>query len=220
MSLSFSNHVLWDYVYQQDLNGGYEFDPSTGDLKLRDKNEFIRVVLKVLKDIYSNIIVNDKVKITPNCNVVLLDQAMMKYSRDIYGEMRLKARIDNASQLSSTTKKHLSKFTDYGFKIDSVSPYVHREISVLLYWLSVLKPFSIEPSPDALKTMGVKARFHNEYIAYVFAQAALSLFDHKLVIHKDKNLFSEFLYDLHYRKISRSSLEFFLDFHITPARFR
>jgi len=215
LSLNFSKHILWDYVYQQTPTGEYEFDSSTGDFTLRDKNEFISTILGILKQIYSNIILHNQVKLKePDCNVILLDQALMKYSRDIYGETRLKARIEHITQLTSTANANLLKFTDYGFKVDSISPYVHREIAVLLYWLSVLKPFSVQPSPDMLDKMSLAARFHNEFISYLLAQAALQIYNLKLTVHKNENNFFDFLYDLHYRNISRSSLEFCLDNYI------
>ena len=91
-------------------------------------------MLFVLRQIYANIITQKNISIhQPNCNIILLDQALYKYSRDIYGEKRLEARIEHATQLTTTTKNNLLKFADYGFKIDSTSPYIHREIAVLLY---------------------------------------------------------------------------------------
>ena len=215
MSLSFSNNILWDYVYQQTPSGDYDFDPNTGDFKLRDKNQFIASILNVLHQIYSNIIAQNNISFSnSNCNTILLDQALMKYSRDIFGAKRLKARIDNASQLTSTYKTNLFKFADYGLKVDSITPYVHREITVLLYWLSVLKPFSIEPSPEMFYKMGLVARFHNEYISYLLVQATLQLYNRKLTVHAVEDEFFDFLYDLHYRNISRSSLEFYLHRYI------
>jgi len=146
----------------------------------------------------------------PDCNIILLDQALFKYSRDIFGGKRLQARITNNNQLTTTSKCNLLKFSDYGLKIDSTSPYLHREIAVLLYWFSVIKPFSIESDQQSLKALGVAGKFHNEYISYLLAQAALQLFNLRLNVHENSLIFSEFLYDLHYRNLSRSSLEFFL----------
>ena len=211
MSLSFSSHILFDYVYRQNFDGSYIFDPKTDDFQLRNKNEAIEAIFEVLEQIYINIITQNKVKIfKPDCNIVLLDQALYKYSRDIYGEKRLQARINQSKQLTETPKNNLLKFYDYGFKIDSTSPYIHREIAVLLYWLSVLKPFSIEPIKESLKILGLAGKFHNEYMSYILVQSALQLFNLKLSVHKNMVIFSEFLYELHYRKLSRSSLEFFL----------
>ena len=211
MSLEFSSYMFWDYVYLQNPDGSYVFNQKTDDLERRDKNIYISSVLSVLKQIYTNVITQNRIGLKdPDCNIVLLDQALEKYSRDIYGELRLQARIDNCKQLTSAYKSHLSRFQDYGLKIDSVSPYVHREIAVMLYWLSMLKPFSIEPSADTMRQLGLAGKFHNEYISYLLLQSALQLFNRRLVIHCNPVLFCDFLYDLHYRSLSRSSLEFFL----------
>ena len=215
MSLDFSKHILFDYVYQQNPDGTYEVDPVTNDFKLRNKNDVIDAILGILKQIYSNIITNKNIDLhTPDCNIILLDQALNKYSRDIYGGKRLKARIDNAKQLTETPKANLLKFSDYGFKIDSTSPYIHKEIAVLLYWLAVIKPFSMEPTHNVIKKLGLAGKFHNEFISYLIVQAALRLFDLRLTIHENDLIFQEFLYDLHYRNLSRSSLEFFLDAYL------
>ena len=219
MSLSFCNHILFDYVYQQNPDGSYIFDKKSNDLQLRNKNEAIGATLTILGQVYANLISQYKIELQkPSCNVILLDQAYSKYSRDIYGQKRLHARISNCSQLSSTPKANLSRFSDYGFKIDSTAPYIHREISVLLYWLSVLKPFSIEPNSQVLKKLGLSGKFHNEYISYVLSQAALQPYNMKLTVHKEMIRFSEFLYDLHYRNISRSSLEFFLNSYMKEIK--
>ena len=216
MSLNFSNHILLDYSYQQNPDGTYIVDKTTDDLQLRNKNDAIDAILFVLRQIYTNIVTQKSINIQhPNCNIILLDQALYKYSRDIYGEKRLEARIENTAQLTTTPKNNLLKFADYGFKIDSTSPYIHREIAVLVYWLSVLKPFSIEPTAQSLKALGFAGKFHNEFISYLLAQSALQLYNLKLTVHNDLLNFNEFLYDLHYRNLSRSSLEFFLDRYIT-----
>jgi hypothetical protein len=216
LSLNFSNHILLDYDYKQNPDGTYIFDNATDDFQLRNKNDAIDAIFGVLKQIYTGIITQNNIIIKhPDCNIVLLDQALYKYSRDIYGGKRLEARIEHTTQLTTTPKKNLLKFDDYGFKINSTLPYIHREIAVLLYWLSVLKPFSIEPTGSSLKALGLAGKFHNEYISYLLAQSALRLFNLKLTIHNDLLDFSEFLYDLHYRNLSRSSLEFFLNEYIT-----
>ncbi|MDR0301073.1 MAG: hypothetical protein LBI04_02035 [Treponema sp.] len=216
MSLNFSNHILFDYWYKQNPDGSYIFNPATDDFELRNKNDAIDAMLGILNQIYANIITQKGIQLhEPDCNVVLLDQALYKYSRDIYGGKRLQARINNNKQLTTTSKNNLLKFNDYGLKIDSTSPYIHRQVAVLLYWLSVIKPFSIEPTRQSIKALGFAGKFHNEYISYLLVQAALQLFNLRLKIHEDKLTFNEFLYDLHYRNLSRSSLEFYLNAYIT-----
>ena len=218
MSLNFSNHILFDYCYQQNPDGSYVTNPATNDFELRNKNNAIDAILNVLRQIYTNIITQKGIQIhKPNCNIILLDQALYKYSRDIYGGKRLQARITKNEQLTETSRKNLSKYADYGLKIDSTSPYIHREIAVLLYWLSVIKPFSIEPTHQSIKALGFAGKFHNEYISYLLVQAALRLFSLRLTIHENELTFSEFLYDLHYRNLSRSSLEFFLNAYISDV---
>lgn len=215
MSLNFSNHILFDYCYQQNPDGSYVFNPATDDFQLRNKNDAIDAILGILRQIYTNIITQKGIPLhDPDCNIILLDQALYKYSRDIYGGKRLQARINNNKQLTTTSRNNLLKYTDYGLKIDSTSPYIHRKIAVLLYWFSVIKPFSIEPAQQSIKALGFAGKFHNEYISYLLVQAALQLFSLRLKIHEDKLAFSEFLYDLHYRNLSRSSLEFFLNAYI------
>jgi hypothetical protein len=206
---------LLDYCYEQNPDGTYVIDKATGDLMLRNRNTAIDAILSVLKQVYTNIITQNKIRLhPPNCNVILLDQALYKFSRDIYGENRLQARIDQATQLTETPRNNLCKFNDYGIKIDSTSPYFHRQIAVLLYWLSALKPFSIEPSAQTLKVLGLAGKFHNEYISYLLAQSALRLYKLHITVHNNIFEFNEFLYDLHYRKLSRSSLEFFLNKYV------
>jgi hypothetical protein len=215
LSLNFSNHILLDYDYEQNPDGTYIFDKTTDDLQLRNKNDTIDAIYFVLRQIYTNIITQKNIDIQhPDCNIVLLDQALHKYSRDIYGEKRLGARIEHATQLTTIPKNNLLKFADYGFKINSTSPYIHRKIAVLLYWLSVLKPFSIGSTAQPLKALGFAGKFHNEFISYLLVQSALRLYNLKLSVHNDLLNFREFLYDLHYRNLSRSSLEFFLDEYI------
>ena len=219
MSLEFSRHILFDYVYQQSPDWTYEFDSATDDFKLRNKNSVIDAILNMLGQIYTNIVTFKQVDLhAPECNTILLDQALNKYSRDIYGGKRLKARIDNTKQLTTTYRNNLLRFSDYGLKIDSTSPYIHREIAVLLYWLSIMKPFSIEPPHKSIKKLGLAGRFHNEFISYLIVQAALQLYDLRLSVHENDLTFQEFLYDLHYRNLSRSSLEFFLDAYLKPIK--
>jgi hypothetical protein len=203
------------YCYKQNPDGSYIFNHVTDDFELRNKNDVVDAIFTVLRQIYANIITQNRIPLhNPNCNIILLDQALYKYSRDIYGGKRFQARIDNNKQLTTASKNNLLKFTDYGLKIESTSPYIHREIAVLLYWLSVLKPFSIEPTPQSLKALGLAGKFHNEFISYLLVQSSLLLFNLKLTVHKNLYDFNDFLYDLHYRNLSRSSLEFFLNSNI------
>jgi hypothetical protein len=173
-----------------------------------------------LKQIYTNIVVDSK--INPGrieCNEYLLVQALARYSRDIFGELRLSGKIEHLQTLgvlTETQKNQLARFSDYGLKIDSCSPYIHRQLAALLYWLSVLKPFAIYPDKsNTVKTLGVAFEFHNEYISYLLCLSFLKVFNYSLDLHKTRDNFYDFLYDLHFRNLSRSSLEFFLGEHMS-----
>jgi hypothetical protein len=132
--------------------------------------------------------------------------------------MRLAGKIKHLQTLgvlTETQKNQLAQFSDYGLKIDSCSPYIHRQLATLLYWLSVLKPFAIYPDGSGIeKKLGIAFEFHNEYISYLLSLSFLKVFNHSLDLHKSRDGFYDFLYDLHFRNISRSSLEFFLGEHI------
>lgn len=215
----FADIFFQDYVYQQEPDGSYRFDSTKSDFALRNKNECIDTIFNVLGQIYSNIITNYKLRLTKiNCDIMALDQALEKYSRDVYGELRLKARVNHLHGISSAAKKNLLKYSDYGIKIDSTAPYIHRKASVLFYWLSILKPFSIDLpkdiTPATKKQLGPALEFHNEYISYILIMAALHPFGMEIRIHDKFELFKDFLYELHFRCLSRSSLEFFLHTYI------
>ncbi|MDR2815170.1 MAG: hypothetical protein LBB62_00475, partial [Proteiniphilum sp.] len=146
MSLKLTDILLKDFIYKQNLDYSYNFN-SDGSFEQEDRNAVIDTIMSTLKKIYINIVTSNG--LNPGkieCNCYLLAQALARYSRDIFGEKRLCARIDNLTKLGRITDTHknqLVRFSDYGLKIDSRSPYVHRQLAVLLYWLSVLKPFSL-----------------------------------------------------------------------------
>jgi hypothetical protein len=218
MALKLTDIVLKDFVYRQNPDYSYIFN-TDGSLQHNDRNELVDTFLSVLKQIYTNIIA--AAKINPGrieCNVYLLVQAFARYSRDIFGELRLSDKLEHLQTLgvlTETQKNQLAQFPDYGLKIDSCSPYIHRQLAALLYWLSVLKPFAIYPDKNSpAKALGVAFEFHNEYISYLLCLSSLKVFNYYLDIHKSRDGFYDFLYDLHFRNLSRSSLEFFLGEHI------
>jgi hypothetical protein len=209
-----TDFVFRDFIYKQNPDHSYAFD-ERGDFQLVERNAVVDVVLSTLKQIYTNIVTANNVnpgKI--ECNEYLLDKALSRYSRDVFGELRLQARIGRLQKLGRITeeqKNQISQFHDYGLKIDSRSPYIHRQLSVLLYWLAVLKPFAVYPDEsDLAKSLGVAFEFHNEYISYILCLSFLKALNYSLDIHTHRDRFYDFLYDLHFRNLSRSSLEFFL----------
>jgi hypothetical protein len=213
MILNLTDLAFKDLVYRQNPDLSYDFDEK-GDFRLMDGNAVVDTFLSTLKQIYVNLITLNKIKPgRMECNEYLFYKALSRYSRDVFGELRLQSRIDYLQKLGRITegqKNQLSRFYDYGLKIDSRSPYVHRQLAVLLYWLAVLKPFALYPDgSDSVKRLGVAFEFHNEYISYSLCLSFLKVLDCYLDIHKQKDGFYDFLYDLHFRNLSRSSLEFF-----------
>jgi hypothetical protein len=220
MTLSFTDFIIYDLKYVQEPDGSYRLD--NGRLIERNMNDVLDTVMDGLKQIYTKIVTG--CNLNPGrimCNEYVLAQVLTKYSRDVFGESRLQAKIEDMKRLGRITesqKENLSTFTDYGFKIDSCSPYIHRHISNLLYWLCLLKPFSLYPKDnDTAKNMGEILEFHNEYISYLFVMSVLKALNCTITIHQEKrDFFLDFLYDLHYRNISRSALEFYLHKYIFP----
>jgi hypothetical protein len=213
MILSLVDFIVRDFVYKQNPDTSYVI--KNEKFVLEDRNGIIDIILKTLEQIYTNIVTH--YRLNPGrieCNVYLLDQALTRYSRDLFGETRLANKINQLKTLGRITdsqKEWLSEFSDYGFKIDSCRPYFHRQLSVLLYWLAALKPFAIYPEDDCSpKELGVAFEFHNEYISYLLCLVFLKVFNITLTIHRNRDIFYDFLYDLHFRRMSRSSLEFFL----------
>jgi hypothetical protein len=130
-------------MYKHHPDGSYIFSPD-GALQWANRNDITDTVLKTLKEIYCGIVTYNKVD--PGhvmCNDYVLDQVFIRYSRDIFGEYRLNSKIEylrKVGALTETQQKNLMEFSQYGLKIDSREPYVHRKAAYLLYWLSVLKP--------------------------------------------------------------------------------
>jgi hypothetical protein len=203
---------MQDYVYQQNPDGSYLIEK--GELVTRNRNEVVDTLLMILKSIYKNIVSSKKVPIeAPLCYEQLLDQALARYSRDVFGESRLNAKIEAIRSLGRVVPEvldSLEKYHEYGIKIDSCQPYIHRQIAVLLYWLSSLKPFTIKAGVTSIQKLGDAYDYHNEYISYMLIQILLKTCNCELTIHENREIFHDFLYDLHFRRLSRSSLEFML----------
>jgi len=200
--------IFSDYIYQQDDYFEYINAPY---LEKADRNKRFEFIQSLVNEIFERMIPLDiRQYMTPKINPIAFYQAVGKFSRDVYGQKRLVARmkgLENIPQIDA-----LQQYKDYGFKIDSTNPYVHRIASVFLYWFSVIKPFSLEMSyiPHGYEKLPIIYGFFNEYITYFLIQAALTGTTIQLRIEDNWEYFKEFLSDLHFRNLSRSSLEFFL----------
>jgi hypothetical protein len=158
-------------------------------------------------------------KCIPQIDYPALLSVLSRYSRDVYGFRRISAKIHNLSgNIDEAQQKMLNQIVidgaDFGFKIPSENPYVERQAAVLLYWFSVLKPFHFEYSGSggAVPEAYIQAYF-NEYFSYFLVCMAIHPQSVDFEIHKNKAQFEEFLNQLHYRNLSRSSLEFFLPYN-------
>lgn len=86
----------------------------------------------------------------------------------------------------------------------------------------MIKPFHIDFTKVDITKISYEMKFYfNEYSTYSLLKNVVERFienkkKYEITIHKDKLLFQHFLYDLHYRDLSRSSLEFFLKQFIVP----
>jgi len=208
--------LFQDAVYEHDRRFGYKL--ADGDFKRRDRVAVVNRVKDMADIVYKGFADTD-----PSfsiCKPVIdypsLLSVLTRYSRDIYGFRRIKAKLqDIGSSLSQDQKNKLEEIildgAEFGFKVPSGNPYIERQAAVLLYWFSVLKPFHLEftgaesPPPEEY----VQSYF-NEYFSYFMVCIGLHTQGVDLDVHGDKELFKEFLNQLHFRNLSRSSLEFFL----------
>jgi hypothetical protein len=208
--------LFQDAVYEHDNSFRYTF--VDGQFQRRDRIAIVNQVKAMADVIYGGFVETDSSfsKCRPLIDYPALLSVLTRYSRDVYGFRRIKAKILNmGASLNREQQDQLEKIiadgADFGFKVPSDSPYIERQTAVLLYWFSVLKPFHLDfiskanPPPESY----IQAYF-NEYFAYFLICLGLHTQSVNLLIHNDKDMFKEFLNQLHFRNLSRSSLEFFL----------
>ena len=209
--------LFQDAVYEHDNNLEYTFIDD-GKFKRRDRVAVIRQVMLIVEYLYD--LIKQQNGTFARCDCFVNHSALMtvftRYSRDIYGFRRIVAKLHNlGNALTAEQKKYLSNIilegADFGFKIPSENPYIHREAAVLLYWFSVLKPFhlNIKKGDEPIPNKNYLAYF-NEYFSYHLISIAIHVQSVNLTLHKNKAYFLEFINELHFRNLSRSSLEFFL----------
>jgi hypothetical protein len=209
--------LLGDYLYSQKdgeyilaQNGWFE------KTKMGEKVEFIanRVI-----NVYTAFDKSEKI-MAPGCvyvDRVGVKDVLHRYSRDIFGQKRLEYQIESLTHSNEARGKLIKEnLAQFGCKTTSSDPYFYRKIGYLFYWFSVIKPFHLDLSKVDITQIKNKVKFYfNELAAYVLLWEVVKNFSenkikYKITIHEDKELFQHFLYNLHYRDLSRSSLEFFL----------
>jgi hypothetical protein len=169
--------------------------------------------------LYASLAENDKgLEICkPIIDYSALISVLTRYSRDVYGFRRICAKIRYFKDIldpeqQESLERIIAEGADFGFKMPTEQPYIERQTAVLLYWLSVLKPFHLEYEFTGGKKppeVYIQAYF-NEYFSYFMICLALYPLAITMEIHQDRAIFEEFLNQLHFRNLSRSSLEFFL----------
>jgi hypothetical protein len=208
--------LFQDAVYEHDYGMNYVFESS--HFRRRDRVAVVNQIKAIADAVYESFVSVDVsfARCQPLIDFPSLLSVLTRYSRDIYGFRRISAKIRNTgTDMDENQREHLEQIilegADFGFKIPSGNPYIERQVAVLLYWFSVLKPFHLtympgqEPPPESY----IQSYF-NEYLAYFMICLALHTQTVNLVIHNNKERFKEFLNQLHFRNLSRSSLEFFL----------
>jgi hypothetical protein len=222
MPINVASCLLRDFMYQQDEKTRYIFKDDK--FVLVDRDEVADSILKNIDAIFKQYLgADEQLFIERLYDPFALNQALCRYSRDIFGEKRLYARISHFSKKYKIQESDISElinFEDYGLKVDSCSPYIHRRISCILYWFSVFKPFrvTIKSAISENENTYIYLEYHNEFTTYILVMMVLACLNWTIDIHEDLSLFQQFLYDLHYRKLSRSALEFFLNHHIYPQK--
>ena len=209
--------LFQDAVYEHNSNIEYIFTDD-GKFKRRDRVAVIDQVMKIADYLYEMIKQQNDTfnRCDPFINHSTLMMTLTRYSRDIYGFRRISAKLKNlGNNLNQGQRKQLENIildgADFGFKIPSENPYIHREVAVLLYWFSVLKPFhlSFKKGEGAIPNKNYLAYF-NEYFSYYLINIVIHVQSVNIKLHTNKAYFLEFLNELHFRNLSRSSLEFFL----------
>jgi hypothetical protein len=208
--------LFQDAVYEHDNRINYSFE--TGRFKRRNRVIVVNQVATMADLLYEKLVAGDATfsRCMPLIDYPSLLGVFTRYSRDIYGFRRISAKIRNLeTALDQNQQEQLEQIifegADFGFKVPSGNPYVERQAAVLLYWFSVLKPFHLGfREGQSLPPESYIQAYFNEYFSYFLICLALHTQTVNLSIHENKEVFKEFLNQLHFRNLSRSSLEFFL----------
>jgi hypothetical protein len=220
MPVSLASCILKDFLYQQDKKTAYVFKDDKFVPVNRD--EVADSILRNIDAIFEHYLGKDeKLSIERSYDPFALNQALCRYSRDIFGERRLHARVLHFKEkynIQENDALELINYEDYGLKIDSCNPYLHRRIACLFYWFSVLKPFRVTIKSTISENDNIYSylEYHNEFMTYILVMMVIDCLNLIIDVHEKSPVFKQFLYDLHYRNLSRSALEFFLNHHIYP----
>ena len=146
--------------------------------------------------------------------------ALQRYSRDIFGFNRLKCCLEsngvNGSSLDKIMREVKHEYKGIGLRIVSEDPYMHKRIAFFIYYFSIIKPFSINYNQGLIGDLDEKKVKH---IIHFNAIVLLSCVQLILLSFKSENetgyefidkkyiYDQDFIHDLTYRSLNRSSLE-------------
>ena len=208
--------LFQDAVYEHDDQFNYCF--LAEKFKRRNRVDVVNKIAAMADMVYQTFVTRDVTfkQCQPLIDYPALLGVLTRYSRDIYGFRRISSKLQSIGTILDKNHRELLEQiilegADFGFKIPSDNPYIERQAAVLLYWFSVLKPFHLnfiggKKSPPESYIQS----YFNEYFSYFLICLALHTQTVNLIIHENKEVFKEFLNQLHFRNLSRSSLEFFL----------
>lgn len=143
-------------------------------------------------------------------NYVALYQALLRYSKDVYGFTRAKKEIAKHIKDNNILDSIMSKIKySAGFMLETDKPHINKKIAYLCYHLSCLKPFSASKM-DAkfyqdVEQMDYIENHFNEVIIYFIVIIILSGGKFNLNINAENK--KHLIHSLRYRKLNRSSLE-------------
>lgn len=143
-------------------------------------------------------------------NHVALHQALLRYSKDVYGFARTKKEIAKYIKDNNILDSIMYNIKySAGFMLETDKPHINKKIAYLCYHLSCLKPFSASKM-DAnfyqdVEQMDYIENHFNEVIIYFIIIIILSSGKSNLNI-SDENK-KHLIHSLRYRKLNRSSLE-------------
>ena len=124
--------LFHDSVYKHDKFFNYEFDESDSKrLKRRDRVDVINKIMQIAE--YLFYLLQQKSPNLSRCEPFVdysaLLQSINRYSRDIYGFQRIKAKLYNLGDDLTEEQKNqieniISESADFGYKYPTDAPYI------------------------------------------------------------------------------------------------
>ena len=241
MITSLTELLLQDIFYKRDADNKYKLNTKKEFITDNKINEIVEHICTVIYQSWKSLIHQHQFLSGGKIHIdyTALKQVLIKYSRDVFGQRRLLAKLNEIPNY----QVHLNSMEIFGMKINSFNPYIHRRAGCFIYWCCMLKPFDFKIKKKSIivpKNEQYIVNCFNEITAYNLVRIMLgSCYIQKYCNYKecknkkkglserdcalcvkidnDNEFFRDFLYDVHFRSLSRSSLELFMSrFCIVP----